>query len=215
MAASPSHSISPEKLSFAQRLRMLWRVTSFRLTLIFMGVFLLFSILLISVSVFTVTSALHRDARSIITEELRLLQRAERRSGLRGLRRVVDSRSRAPGASLYLLFDGTGQVFAGNVRRLPGRILNRTGWINQPFEYRLLDGLERRRPRPAGPLPALLPPAGDRVAIARIVNLDQGVRLLVGRDFGQPERFRRIIFLVLTLITVSLAMIALLSWFFL
>ncbi|MEM1364214.1 MAG: HAMP domain-containing sensor histidine kinase [Pseudomonadota bacterium] len=180
-----------------------------------MAVFFLFSVLLVSVSLFTVTTALHREARNVINEELALLTRAERRGGLIAVRRVVDARSRAPGASLYLLFDGTGQVFAGNVRRLPGELLNRTGWINEAFEYRLLDGLERRRPPRRNGI--IIGPRGphDRVAIARVVNLDQGIRLLVGRDFGQAQRFRSIIFVVLTVSTISLALIALIAWFFL
>ncbi|MEO0498096.1 MAG: HAMP domain-containing sensor histidine kinase [Pseudomonadota bacterium] len=215
MVTEPIDVDTSKSASPMGRMRMLWRVTSFRLTVIFISVFFIFSVMLVAGSLFTVTGVLHREARNIINDELALMQRAERRGGLQALARTVEARSRAPGASLYLLFDGTGQVFAGNVRRLPGALLNRTGWINEPFEYRLLEGFARRRPRQEGPPGATSAPRPDRVAIAKVVTLDRGLRLLIGRDFGQPERFRRIILFALIASTASLAIIAFGAWLFL
>ena len=217
--------VDGENRGFRQRLRMLMRMTAFRLTLIFFFVFLVFSVALVTVSLFTVTTVLHREARSVINEELVVLRRTFKRGGVRGLVRAVDQRSRAPGASLYLVVDQQGRVFAGNVQRLPTKVLERDRWIHKPFKYELLAGMPRARPplRRNGSNPSDRPEfdreeldqSSPRAAIARVVFLENGLTLLVGRDFGQPSRFRSIVLGTLIFTVLSLAVIALVSWYFL
>ena len=84
---------SSERPSLRERIRLMWRVTAFRLTLIFMGVFLLFSVLLVTVSLVTVTGVLNREARNIINQEFVALQRAQARGGVRALASFVERRS--------------------------------------------------------------------------------------------------------------------------
>jgi signal transduction histidine kinase len=219
----------PARKGLFARLRMMWKVTAFRLTLIFLTVFVIFSLLLVSVSLFTVTSVLHNEARTIIDDEIGLLRRVERRGGLPALIRTVDMRARAPGASLFLLIDASGRIYAGNVQRMPSEVLKSNGRIVGPFEYQLLDGLERRRAqvrhrRHSGRGQAPPPPQTEnqvewtdsdkqnRRALARVVNFQGGLKLMVGRDFGQPTRFRTIIGAALIFMVVSLALIAIGSW---
>ncbi len=63
------------------------------------------------------------------------LDRAYRRGGLPFLVRVVEQRSRQPGANLYLIADANGRILTGNVESLEPGVLETEGWTEQPFTY--------------------------------------------------------------------------------
>ncbi|WP_032450771.1 sensor histidine kinase, partial [Brucella pinnipedialis] len=113
--------------------------------------------------------------------------------------RTIDYRSRQPGAYLYLVADPTGRILAGNVESVEPGVLNTDGIIERAFTY-------RRYGEQA--------PQMEHRAIAVVIALPNGMRLLVGRDLGEPERFRDLIRNSLVLALGIMGVGALLIWLF-
>ncbi|MCU0790584.1 MAG: HAMP domain-containing histidine kinase, partial [Nitratireductor sp.] len=57
-----------------------------------------------------------------------------------------------------------------------------------------------------------LSPDRNHLAIARIVELSNGMRMLVGRDLGEPERFRAIVTRALAFSLAAMLLVGLLTW---
>ena len=120
-----------------------------------------------------------------------------RRGGLRQLIDLVEVRSRAPGANLYLITDANSRIVAGNVYDLDRKILAKDGWTLPPFQYFRFDG---RTETPS-------------LAFARVFSLPGGLRLLVGRDMGESQGFRSIVQRAFALSFLVLLTTALILWF--
>ena len=92
------------------------------------------------------------QTQETINEEVPGLDRAYRRGGLPLLVRMIEQRSRQPGANLYLIADPNGRILAGNVESLEPGVLETDGWTEVPFSYqRYGEGAaERRRRAPGG-----------------------------------------------------------------
>ena len=52
--------------------------------------------------------------------------------------RVIEQRSRQPGANLYLIADANGRILTGNVESLEPGVLETEGWTAAPFAYQRL-----------------------------------------------------------------------------
>jgi signal transduction histidine kinase len=172
--------------------------TAVRLSLLFLVLFMLTAIVL----VFYVTSfsvrVIQAQSRSVIQTEVGIMARAFERGGLPALVRQMDRAGRQPGAPLYLLADPSGRIFAGNVLSVAPGVLDKPGWVMQPFSYERFDN-------------------GDgegHQAIARIIRMPNGLTLMIGRDVGEPERFRGIIRQALALALGIMTVGAFLIWFF-
>ncbi len=181
-----------------KRLRKLFSITAVRLTLVYS---LLFGATALGL-IFYVTHATVNIVRQQITvsinEELKEIARIYDEFGLNGAISALEIRSRAPGANLYIVASPAGQILAGNVLDLDDGVLNKLGWTNRPFRYSRFDSS-----------------AGDNYrAFAKIVKLPNAMRLLVGRDIGEPEKFRKVIFNALALALGAMVVLGLLSWFF-
>ncbi len=94
--------------------------------------------------------------------------------GLTQLVTLVDRRSRAPGASIYLVTAPNGVAVAGNVLELPAGVLDQNTAVEIDYER-------------------LGEPDVERHAIARVFTLPGGFRLMIGRDLEDRERLRRIL----------------------
>ncbi|MEL6947223.1 MAG: HAMP domain-containing sensor histidine kinase [Pseudomonadota bacterium] len=136
--------------------------------------------------------------RSTIDEEVQELAVGFQRGGLRPLISIVELRSRAPGANLYLITDASSRIIAGNVYDIDRRILMKDGWTLPPFEYLRFDGQTEKL----------------SVAFARVFSLPGGLRLLVGRDLGEAQSFRSTVQQALGVSFVVLLLTALALWFF-
>ena len=103
------------------RLGALMRMTAVRLSAIYLAVFAVFAVVLVVYVTATATSLLQSQSRETIDAEITDLARIYRAAGIVGLVRSVERRARQPGASLYLVTEGTGRILAGNVEALePG-----------------------------------------------------------------------------------------------
>ena len=172
--------------------------TGVRLSLLFLALFAVTAV----VQVFYVTSVSSRliqgQTRSAIDEQVTALLGSYERSGISGLVRFVDRASRQPGANLYLLADTAGRIVGGNVRSLQPGILDKPGWALVPFSYQRFGMGERN----------------EFQAIAQVLRLPNGLTLLVGRDLGEPERFRGIVRQALMIALGIMTLGALAIWFF-
>nr|WP_249141584.1 ATP-binding protein [Bradyrhizobium diazoefficiens] len=118
------------------------------------------------------------NTRRLITEEItqtvnsetsELIQFYDRR-GLHGLALSIQYRSMRPGANLYLITTPTGQAIAGNVGSLAPGVLATKGWSETA--YRRIEDADER----------------DHRALVRVTELENGFRLLIGRDLDERRR---------------------------
>ncbi len=181
------------------RLRSMFSTTAARLSALYLILFTICAFVLVFYMTGEAARFLLSQTKSTISEEVDDLARIYTRTGLPGLVRTIDRRSRAPGAGLYLIADAAGLVLAGNVAQIENQILGREGWTKEPFDYKRFseDGNEKQHH-----------------AVAQIIALPNGMRILVGQDLGEPERFRQIVQRSLKFALAMMGIGAFLIWFF-
>ncbi|RVA26694.1 HAMP domain-containing histidine kinase [Mesorhizobium sp. M7D.F.Ca.US.004.03.1.1] len=199
------------------------KTTAARLSALYLLLFALCAVLLVFYMTSLSARMLTAQTQETINDEVLGLARAYQRGGLPILVRVVEQRSRQPGANLYLIADANGQILTGNVQSLEPGVLEAEGWTSSPFSYqRFGEGeLERLRNLPAeqGSTQSEQSDAqaqGEKGhnAIALVLRLPNQMIMLVGRDLGEPERFRAVIRRALMLALGMMGLGGLLIWFF-
>ncbi len=181
-----------------QRLNQLLRNTSIQLTLVYTLVFGLLAAGVVMYIGYNTGRLLIQQSQVAVDDEVQKIAEITRGVGLRRLIPMIESRSRQPGANLYLVADANGRIIAGNVRELDRSLLVKDGWKIPPFDYGRFED----------------PNVEPHKAIARVFTLPGNLRLLVGRDIGEFQRFQSI---VQQASTVSLAVMVLTGlgvWFF-
>jgi len=148
----------------------LLRTTAFKLTLVYLTIFALFAAFLLGYFAWNTRRLITEQLTQTVDAEITGLSEQYRQGGIRRLVLVVDSRSRRPGSSLYLVTTPTGEGLAGNVGSLATGILETPGWAETA--YRRLDD----------------PDGAGHHALVRVFQLPGGFRLLVGRDLEERER---------------------------
>jgi signal transduction histidine kinase len=161
-------------LRFVTALGKLLRTTVFKLTLVYLAIFILFATSLLGYFALNTRRLITEQITSTITGEINGLTEQYTMGGLRRLVNVVELRSRRPGSSLYLVTTPNGEGLAGNVGALQPGALDHAGWLETT--YRRLDA----------------PEGAEHHALAEVVRLG-GFRLLVGRDLEERERLYGII----------------------
>jgi len=146
------------------------RTTAFKLTLVYLGVFILFAASLLGYFALNTRRLITEQITATVNGEVNGLSEQYGQGGLRRLVTVVDVRSRRPGSSLYLVTTPSGEGLAGNVGSLEPGVLDRPGWLET--SYHRLES----------------PEGADHRALVRVVQLPGGFRLLVGRDLEERER---------------------------
>lgn len=200
------------------------KTTAARLSALYLLLFALCAVLLVFYMTSLSARMLTAQTQETINDEVLGLARAYQRGGLPILVRVVEQRSRQPGANLYLIADANGQILTGNVQSLEPGVLENEGWTSSPFSYqRFGEGeLERLRNLPAEQGTTTQPDQNDTQAqgekghnaIALVLRLPNQMIMLVGRDLGEPERLRAVIRRALTLALGMMGVGGLLIWFF-
>lgn len=146
------------------------RTTAFRLTLVYLLLFVLFALTLLGYFAW--------NTRRLVTEQITQTVNAETNElvgrfdarGLRGLVAAIENRALRPGSNLYLVATPAGQGVAGNIGSLEPGVLGNTGWVETT--YRRLEEQD----------------VADHRALVRISQLPGGFRLLVGRDLEERRR---------------------------
>lgn len=157
------------------RLNVLYRTTAVRLSALYLLLFAVCAAFLVFYVTSMSESLLEQQMRDAVAAETAEIESIFDNSGMNGLLRTLERRARQPGANLYIIASPTGEVLAGNVLSLQPGVLDSEGWTETPFRYqRFQEEGERDR----------------HMARAEIVLLSNGLRVLVGRDLGEPEHFR-------------------------
>ena len=175
-----------------------FRTTAVKLSLAYLVSFTVFALFLIGYISHATTTLLTEQLRDAINEEVRLLRAQYDVGGMTRVAFAVDGLSRRPGAGLYVIADTTGNVLVGNVSDVPTWMLDDAGGDLRPMPYtRADDGVRTRH-----------------VALVRVFTLDNGFRVLVGRDIGERERFRGIIRQAFRAIIVVMILLGAVTWWF-
>jgi signal transduction histidine kinase len=153
----------------------LLRTTAFKLTLFYLGIFILFAASLLGYFALNTRRLITEQITATVNGEVNGLSEQYGQGGLRRLVTVVDLRSRRPGSSLYLVTTPSGEGLAGNVGSLEPGVLDRPGWLET--NYHRLES----------------PEGAEHRALVRVVQLPGGFHLLVGRDLDERERLFGII----------------------
>jgi signal transduction histidine kinase len=185
------------------------KTTAARLSALYLILFAICAILLVFYMTSLSVRMLEGQTRETINEDVQRLALSYDRGGLPLLVRVVEQRSHQPGANLYLIADPNGRILSGNVESLEPNVLSTNGWTERPFPYVRYGEGPGDRTVQSDPSRA-----AEHRAIALVIRLPNQLILLVGRDLGEPERFRLVVrrSLVFALGTMSLG--ALLIWYF-
>ena len=154
----------------------LLRTTAFKLSLAYLIVFALFAAFLLGYFAWNTRRLITAQITQTVDAEITGLAEQYRQAGIRRLVLIVDSRSRRPGSSLYLVTTPGGEGIAGNISPLDSGILDRPGWTET--YYRRLDEISS---------------GTEHHALARVFHLPGGFRLLVGRDLDERERLNDIV----------------------
>jgi signal transduction histidine kinase len=180
------------------RFWVLFKSTAVRLSALYI---LLFAICAATL-VFYVTAMSERllsgQIRDAVAQEVTQVQRAYDVGGMNLLLRTMERRARQPGANLYVIAGPSGDILAGNVASVQPGVFEETGWTSLPFVYQRYSdsGVERRH-----------------TAIANVFVLDNGLRVLIGRDLGEPERFRVLVRQALMIALAIMGLGAIIIWF--
>lgn len=184
-----------------RRLSALFRTTAVRLSALYLGLFTICAVVLVFYVTAMSGNLLREQTREAVDAELRFLSRAYNSGGIARLVRTVERRSRQPGAGLYIIAAPNGEILAGNVASLQPGTLDREGWTSIPFRYDRYTDEDASAER-------------EHEALAQIVLLPNGMRLLVGRDLGEPEKFRHLVRRALVIALAIMGLGALAIWFF-
>ncbi len=160
----------------------LWRTTTVRLTALFVLIFVVFAIALLAFISWQSSVQIQRQQATDIDREIAAIQRLDRNRGFRAAAIAVDRLASIPGPGIYYLGGPNGQTLVSNVPALPPEIIQVPG--SYSFDY--------ERPQPFDPETGEQgPPPG--YAIVRSVELESGMRLVVGRDVVERRGFTAII----------------------
>lgn len=180
------------------RLKSLLRVTAVRLSIIYTVIFGILSVGIVFYMTGATVNVLREQYQTSIDQELTNLARVYRRGGVNFLVRTLERRARAPGANLYVVTNSRGLIIGGNVPRLENGVMQNIGWTKRPFKYERIDDDSDKEHR----------------AIARILEVPNGMRILVGRDITEYEGFRGVVRRGFFLALGTMLILGLLTWFF-
>ncbi len=180
------------------RFWVLYKSTAVRLSALYI---LLFAICAATL-VFYVTAMSERlltsQIREAVQQEVDQVQRAYDNGGMNLLLRTMERRARQPGANLYIIAGPSGDILAGNVASVQLGVLDEEGWTSIPFRYqRYAEGSQGK----------------PHMAVANINVLDNGLRILIGRDLGEPEAFRVLVRQALMVALAIMGLGAVIIWF--
>ncbi len=173
------------------------RTTAFKLSAIYIAVFSIFAVAFVVYISYATDAVLTQQLRQTIAADLAGLADQARSGGLVGLVDAIETRSRQPGASLYLITDASKHPLAGNVSDVPQSLLDQASDNPIIVSYKRFPG-ERQ----------------DHFALVQLVNLPGGYHMLVGRDLGEREQFRHIVAQALAWALALMIGLAALSWVF-
>lgn len=185
--------------SLFTRLLRLSRMTAVRLSLLYFAVFSLFSVFLVVLISHDAARIMTQQLHEAIDLDIANLEEQYQSGGLVRLLVTLDELGRRPDAGLFYVVDTSGNAIAGNVAELPPGAVDATDDEPHPLDYSRFDGGREIR----------------RFALVRTFVLDNGFRVLVGRDIGERERFRTVVRKAFRAVVVVMILLGATTWWFL
>ncbi len=180
------------------RLRVLFRTTAVRLSALYLILFSLCAAFLVFYVTAMSQRLLEQQTKDAVVAEVTQIEGVYDRAGVNGLLRTLERRARQPGANLYVIAGPTGEILAGNVASLQPGLLDKEGWTEQAFRYQRYTDESRK---------------DSHIALAHVFVLSNGLRVLVGRDLQEPEKFRVLVRQALMVALGIMGLGALIIWF--
>ncbi|UJW76569.1 sensor histidine kinase [Rhizobium sp. SL42] len=180
------------------RLGVLFKSTAVRLSALYILLFALCAAFLVFYVTGLSERILNNQTRESLKEEVQEIEKAYERGGVTQLLRTMERRSRQPGANLYVIAGPNGEIVAGNVASVQPGVFDEEGWTGFPFRYERYNdsgGVKRH------------------LATAHVFFLDNGFRVLVGRDLGEPSKFRLLVRQALMVALLIMGIGAVVIWF--
>lgn len=180
------------------RLGVLAKSTAVRLSALYIILFALCAAFLVFYVTGLAERILNNQTRDALRQEVTEIQGAFERGGINQLLRTMERRARQPGANLYVIASPSGEILAGNVASLQPGVFDEEGWTDFPFRYqRYTDsgGVKRH------------------LATGHVFMLDNGIRVLVGRDLGEPGKLRLLVRQALMVALLIMGIGAVVIWF--
>jgi signal transduction histidine kinase len=194
-----------------RRLLAIMNTTAARLSALYLILFSACAVILVVYMTSLSVRMLTAQTQETINEEVQGLAAAYQRGGLPLLVRTIERRSRQPSANLYLIADPNGRILSGNVESLEPGVLDTEGWTERPFSYQRYGESSAGQDRQGQQ-------AGEtemrHAALALVLRLPNQMIILVGRDLGEPERFRAVVRRALMVAFGIMGVGALLIWYF-
>ncbi|HXW72255.1 MAG TPA: HAMP domain-containing sensor histidine kinase [Methylocella sp.] len=153
----------------------LFRTTAFKISLAYLILSAIGASIVLGTVGWNMKHLVEEEIAQTIDADIKGLSEQYAQGGINLLARRVLRRTRRPGAKLYLVTTPAGEPIAGNVTSLPSEIHDEQGYFKTT--YHLLGD-------PAGKI---------HHALVRVVQLEGGFRLLVGRDLEEGENLRQIL----------------------
>jgi signal transduction histidine kinase len=186
------------RLPRRSRLGVVLRSTAVRLSALYILLFALCAAFLVIYVTGLSERILNNQTREALSQEVQEIQGAFQRGGINQLLRTMERRARQPGANLYVIAGPNGEILAGNVASVQPGIFDEEGWTEFPFRYeRYSDTGKVKR----------------HLATAHVFFLDNGFRLLVGRDLGEPSKLRLLVRQALMVALLIMGIGAVVIWF--
>src|ERR1700745_4392478 len=144
--SSSGKTISPKPRSNnVTALGKLLRTTAFKLTLVYLGIFVLFAASLLAYFALNTRRLITEQITATVNGEVNGLSEQYGQGGLRRVGAGGGVGARAPGSSLYLVTTPSGEGLAGNVGSLEPGVLDHPGWLET--NYHRLEFPRGHRPR--------------------------------------------------------------------
>lgn len=184
------------------RILRLWRTTTVRLTATFILIFVLFSVILMGFMAYQASFSIQRQQVNDIKREIAQIAQVDAQYGIRGVLLTVQRLAARPGPGVYYLSNTVGQRLAGNIAEVPSEVLLAEGDYTfsyqrqQAFSLQTFEDSNDRPQRQArGEARGRNQVDYGRTghALVRSVVLENGLRLVVGRDIVERRDFAAII----------------------
>ncbi|MBL4890436.1 MAG: HAMP domain-containing histidine kinase [Rhizobiaceae bacterium] len=179
-------------------IRSLLKTTAIRLSLIYALIFGVLAVAIIFYMTGSTIKIFEAQIETSINSEVLKLEQVFVAGGVNRLVVEMERRSRGPGANLYIVTNPAGVIIAGNVANIQSGVLDQVGWTGKPFQYSKFNNNQNNK----------------YLAIARVVEISNGMHFLIGRDISQSETFGKVVKRALIFSLVAMVLLGLLTWFF-
>lgn len=149
--------------------------STFRLGAVYLTVFAISVAAILGYIYWNTAILLERQIEDTLEAEVQGLAEQYRQGGPGGLLATVNRRSQQSEGGVYILTNSIGRRIAGNLPALPAEAVGERGVIDFRFPYETPSGTVQHTAR------------------AFFIQLDGGLRLVVGRDVEERRRFNEII----------------------